>query len=100
VIFEQAGGSVRDREADIKMLIKDGVPGLKDVNKVSVKFSSAPPPPAQRTQGAMPMALSSISPLALVIAALVAVALGLGIAFRGRLRAASQPKPAEKVWQG
>jgi type III secretion protein J len=98
-IFEQAGASVRDREADIKLLIKDAVPGLTDINKVTVKFAAAPPLPARPAQGAV--ALSAINPVTLGIAALVVVLLGLLVAFWGRLRAPSQPgKPADQVWNG
>lgn len=97
-IFESAGASARDREADIKLLIKDAVPGLIDMNKVTVKFAEAPALPARRPQGP---ALSAISPMALAIAAGVVVLLGLLVAFWGRLRAATQPKKAtDQVWNG
>lgn len=98
VVFEQAGASARDREADIKLLIKDAVPGLVDINKVTVKFAEAPPLPPRRAQGP---ALSAISPLALAAAVAVVVLIGLLVAFWGRLRAAAQPgKPADQVWNG
>ncbi|MEN1928791.1 hypothetical protein WCE34_04700 [Luteimonas sp. MJ204] len=97
-IFEQAGTSARDREADIKLLIKDAVPGLIDINKVTVKFAEAPPLPPSRPQGP---ALSSISPLTLAIAAGVVLLLGLLVAFRGRMRAVAQPKKtSDQVWNG
>ena len=97
-IFEYAGASARDREADIKLLIKDAVPGLVDINKVTVKFAEAPPLPARRPQGP---ALSAISPVTLAIAAGVVLLLGLLVAFWGRLRAVAQPKKApDQVWNG
>lgn len=97
-IFEAPGASTRDREADIKLLIKDAVPGLVDLNKVTVKFAEAPAMPARRPQGP---ALSAISPVALAIAAGVVVLLGLLVAFRGRLRAAAQAgKASDQVWNG
>lgn len=99
VIFEQPGASVRDRETDIKVLIKDSVEGLDDINKVSVKFATVTAPPATKPSGAVPVALSSVSPLGIGIAAGVIVLLGLIVAFWGRMRAA-QPKPAAKVWNG
>ena len=101
VIFEQPGANVRDRETDIKVLVKDSVEGLGDINKVSVKFATVAAPPAQRAQGAVPVALSSISPLGLGIAAGVIVLLGLAVAFWSRLRGAQQRQqgPAN-VWNG
>src|SRR5690606_33548434 len=85
-IFQQAGVNIRDREADIKLLIKDAVPGLVDINKVTVKFAEAPPLPARKAQGP---ALSSINPLTLAIAAGIVLLLGVLVAFWGRLRAAT-----------
>lgn len=99
VVFEQPGANVRDRETDIKVLIKDSVEGLDDINKVSVKFATVSAPPAARPTGTVPVALSSISPLGIAIAAGVIVLLGLIVAFWGRMRAA-QPKPVTKVWNG
>ncbi|WP_133000188.1 EscJ/YscJ/HrcJ family type III secretion inner membrane ring protein [Luteimonas arsenica] len=97
-IFEAPGASARDREADIKLLIKDAVPGLVDLNKVTVKFAEAPAMPARKPQGP---ALSAISPTALAIAAGVVLLLGLLVAFRGRLRNAAQPaKASDQVWNG
>lgn len=97
-IFQQAGVNVRDREADIKLLIKDAVPGLVDINKVTVKFAEAPPLPARRPQGP---ALSAIDPVTLALAAGVVVLLGVLVAFWGRLRAATQSrKPDDQVWNG
>lgn len=100
VIFEQPGANVRDRETDIKVLIKDSVEGLADINKVSVKFATVSAPPATRPQGAVPVALSSMTPLGIGIAAAVIVLLGLIVAFWGRLRTVAQPKPVTKVWNG
>lgn len=102
VVFEQPGANVRDRETDIKVLIKDSVEGLDDINKVSVKFATVSAPPSTRPQGAMPMALSSMSPLAIGIAAGVLVLLGLLAFFWSRLRGTAQAKasPAGKVWNG
>jgi type III secretion protein J len=97
-IFQQAGVNIRDREADIKLLIKDAVPGLVDINKVTVKFAEAPPLPARKPQGP---ALSSINPLTLAVAAGVVMLLGLLVAFWGRLRAMAQPKKSpDQVWNG
>lgn len=102
VLFEQPGAAVRDRETDIKVLVKDSVEGLTDINKVSVKFATVAAPSATRPQGAA-VALSSINPLAVGIAAAVIVLLGLLAAFWGRIRGIAQPRvapEAPKVWNG
>lgn len=97
-VFHQVGVNVRDRETDIKLLMKDAVPGLVDLNKVTVKFADAPPLPAARPQGP---ALSAIDPMTLAVAAGVIVLIGLLLAFRGRLRGATQPKKtSDQVWNG
>lgn len=102
VVFEQPGANVRDRETDIKVLVKDSVEGLGDINKVSVKFATVAAPPAQRAAGnGMPVALSSVSPMGLAIAAGVIVLLGLIVAFWSRMRGASrQPQAPTNVWNG
>ncbi len=43
VIIENTGGTLRDRETDIKAIVTDAVEGLEDVNKVTVKFFSRNP---------------------------------------------------------
>jgi type III secretion protein J len=104
-IYQAPGVDLRDRETDLKVGIKDGIEGLDDVNKVTIKFFTVAAPTlgkqASRGPGGMPAALSSISPLAIAITLGVAVLLGLAIAFGGRLRArAAQPKQAPRVWNG
>jgi type III secretion protein J len=53
VIIEQPGASLEARETDIKAIVTDGVEGLNDINRVTVKFftrrsaSEAPPRAAQ-----------------------------------------------------
>ena len=102
-IFEQPGASVRDREADIKIVVKDGVEGLTDINQVSVKFVAMPAPPEAGQSGGTSMALSSMSPLAIGIAALIVVGIALLLAFGSRFRTRAAPAveaPAPKRWQG
>ncbi|MFK8014893.1 MAG: type III secretion system inner membrane ring lipoprotein SctJ [Gammaproteobacteria bacterium] len=52
VIVVQRDSGIESRETDIKAIVKDGVEGLDDVNKVTVKFFNAPvvEPLAQREQ--------------------------------------------------
>nr|WP_255682256.1 hypothetical protein [Luteimonas sp. BDR2-5] len=104
-ILEQPGARVRDREADIKVLIKDGVEGLTDINQVSVKFATLPALPENASQGGTTMALSSVSPLAIGLAALVVVIAAVLLAFGGRFKArraavAAGEKAPPKLWQG
>lgn len=102
-IFEQPGASVRDREADIKIVVKDGVEGLTDINQVSVKFVAMPPPPDTSQSSGTAMALSAMSPLAIGIAALVVVVIALLLAFGSRFRtraAVPAEAPPTKRWQG
>jgi type III secretion protein J len=101
-IFEQPGASVRDREADIKIVVKDGVEGLTDINQVSVKFVAMPAPPEAGQSGGTAMALSAVSPMAIGIAAAVVVIIALLLAFGSRLRgrSAAPAEPAPKRWQG
>lgn len=102
-IWEQPGANVRDREADIKIVVKDGVEGLTDINQVSVKFVSMPAPPETAQSTGTTMALSALSPMAMVIAAVVVALLAIAFAFAGRLRG-RKTVPAEKAtttrWQG
>ncbi len=94
MIFERPGANVRDRETDIKVFVKDSVEGLDDVNKVTVKFFtvSAPEgaPQAQASrQATLPAKLSSINPLAFLLAAGVVALLTLAFTFVSRMRARS-----------
>ncbi|WP_101926137.1 MULTISPECIES: type III secretion system inner membrane ring lipoprotein SctJ [Luteimonas] len=106
MIFEQPGTSVRDREADIKIVVKDAVEGLSDINQVSVKFATLPalPDASQQSSGTAAMALSSVSPLAIGLAALVVVLIAVLLAFSSRLKArrvaATADKAPPKLWQG
>lgn len=102
VIFGQPGINVRDYETEMKMVIKDGVPGMVDINKVTVKFQSfaGPGSAAPQRQGAV--AMSSISPLAIAVAVAVVALLGGLFAVVGRLRQRAQTRKAEpgRVWNG
>lgn len=107
MIFQQPGMNLADRETDLKVYIKDGIAGLGDVNKVTIKFfgagTGAAAEPAKRAQGTgpIPVALSSISPLTIGIAIAVALLLGLLVAFGSRLRTRlARPKTQPPTWNG
>jgi len=106
MIFERPGSDLSNTETAIKVTVKDGVQGLDDVNKVTVKFISMTAPVAvdikPRATGITP-ALSSISPLAIGIAVGVVILIALLVALLGRVRsrAAAQAAPQPRgVWNG
>ena len=104
-IYQQPGANVRNLETDIKLQVKDGVPGLDDVNKVTVKFYTlnGAVSTAQQGGGATRMSLSALSPMGIGIAAGVVVLLALVVAVFGRLRGrAVEAKAAApgRVWNG
>ena len=43
VIVAQRGADILDRETDIKAIVKDGIEGMNDINKVTVKFFEQAP---------------------------------------------------------
>ena len=96
VIVHQPGSLVASRETDIKAIVKDGVEGLDDVNKVTVKFFEAPPmealaPREQLSIAALPYPESQIG-IGVAIAG-IAVWLFLHLRFllgQRRLKAAAQ----------
>lgn len=103
-IYEQPGANVRDRETDIKVMVKDSIEGLDDPNKVTVKFYTLGAPQAAR--GAAPaMSVAGFSPLVVGIAAGALALLALLFAIVGRMRArsaqaASAQAASGRVWNG
>lgn len=108
LIFERPGQSLRDRETDIKVFVKDSVEGLDDVNKVTVKFFTVTAPPkAHQGGGPLNAVIGSIDLSAVIIGAGVLVGLAIVAFFFGRLRsrfapaAAAAPTNARSgVWNG
>jgi type III secretion protein J len=58
VIIERPGAKLRERETDIKAIVTDGVEGLDDINKVTVKFFTRAPGATAPTEAAAPTAAS------------------------------------------
>lgn len=103
VIFEQPGANVREFETEMKMVIKDGVPGMTDINKVTVKFQTFASPIEVQPSRSSAMAMSAISPLGIGIAVAAVALLGGLLAFGSRLRQrvqARQAADARRVWNG
>jgi type III secretion protein J len=105
-IYQAPGVDLRDRETDLKVGVKDGIEGLDDLNKVTIKFFTVAAPAAgkqaaARKPAAMPAVLSSISPVAVAATLGVAVLIGLLVAFGSRIRARlSQSRQPPRVWNG
>ncbi len=104
-IFERPGFSVRDRETDIKVMVKDSIEGLDDPNKVTVKFYTLGAPQASNRTASTGLSMAAISPLAIGIGAGVLALLALVAAVIGRLRvrtaqAAAAPAADGRLWKG
>lgn len=101
-IYTAPGANLRDREMDLKIGVKDGVEGLTNPNKVTIKFFTiAAPTLNQPDANTGTAALSSISPIAVGATLAVVLLIGLGIAFGGRIRARlTQDKTPPRVWNG
>lgn len=109
VLFVTPDSNVKEDETKIRTTVKDGVERLANVNNVTVQFFNIPAASAPgggmatatTARGNAPMALSSISPTAIAIAAGVVLLLALLLAFGNRVRARiSAPKPNPPVWNG
>lgn len=102
VIFEQAGANVRSEEHHFKVLVKDAVPGLGDVNQVSIKFNTLPPPSAEPGQRGGAPVMSAMSPVTLAVVAGVIAVLALLVTFGNRLRQRLQPRQQseDRLWKG
>lgn len=100
VIFEQAGANIRNEEHHIKVVVKDAVPGLTDVNQVSIKFNTVPAPDLSASPQTN-VQMSAMSPVVLVSVAGVLALIGVILAFGNRLRQRlQQPRPDARVWKG
>lgn len=100
-IYERPGANVRDSETNIKATVKDGVEGLDDPNKVTVKFYSLGTSQANRqnpTRG--PSIASVVNPTAIAIGAGVLVVLALVWALIGRMRARMAPQATTEAQAG
>jgi len=105
VIFQQPGANLESMQTRIKTVVKDGIEGLDDINKVSVEFVPMPGPPAtaplQRTAAA-PAALSAANAMSIGIGLGVLALLALVWAAWDRLRRRRAPRQADagKLWNG
>ncbi|MGY0561312.1 hypothetical protein ACW7G2_11415 [Luteimonas sp. A277] len=102
VVFEQAGANVRNEEHNFKVLVKDAVPGLENINHVTIKFNTLPAPTDLAGQGRAQPVMSAMSPVTLAIVAGVIALLALAMTFGNRLRARLKgpAKPDDRIWKG
>jgi type III secretion protein J len=73
VIIEQPGANLEQRETDIKAIVTDGIEGLRDINRVTVKFFT------RRTSGTVGVAGSATDGSTSRRAAAASVARGTGL---------------------
>ena len=106
-IYEEPGANVRDRETDIKVMVKDSIEGLDDPNKVTVKFYTLGTPQAARADtGRGTSVVAGFSPVAIAIVAGALALLALVFTVVGRMRsraaaqAASRQAASGRVWNG
>ena len=101
VIVMRQDSGIESRETDIKAIVKDGVEGLDDVNKVTVKFFNAPqvaaiPARAEMSIAALPYPESQIG----IVVALTGLAVWWFLHWRftqgqRRLRASAHGRTAD-----
>ncbi|HRO26012.1 MAG TPA: type III secretion inner membrane ring lipoprotein SctJ [Luteimonas sp.] len=104
VIFQQPGASLENLQTRIKTVVKDGIEGLDDINKVSVEFVPMPGAPiaTDATQRAVPAAMSAANAMSIGIGLGVLALLALVWAAWGRLRQRRAGAAAEggRIWHG
>ncbi len=93
VIIEQPGSNVRERLVDIQAILKDGVEGLDDPNRVTVKFFSgaaAVAPVVDGSSGSSQTGINMVTASFLIIALLVAGLAALAAMFWFNRQAATR----------
>lgn len=86
VIFQQPGANLENLQTRIKTVVKDGIEGLEDINKVSVEFVPMPAAPALQQRQNAPAAMSAANATSIGVGLGVLALLGLVWAAWGRLR--------------
>lgn len=103
-IYQRPGVNLQESQTSLKLMLKDGIEGLDDVNKVTVQFFTVPNPAPIRSSGnTMPFSLNAMDP---VLIAIVVGVIGLlaVLAFlffgRGRRSAPAAPKTLQEQTGG
>ena len=102
VIFQQPGANLENMQTRIKTVVKDGIEGLDDINKVSVEFVPMPGAPAVPQRQA-PATMSAANATSIGIGLGVAALLGLVWAGWGKLRQRRMRQSAGdggRLWNG
>ncbi|WP_202845422.1 type III secretion system inner membrane ring lipoprotein SctJ [Luteimonas saliphila] len=107
VIFQQPGANLENMQTRIKTVVKDGIEGLDDINKVSVEFVPMPGAPAvagtPQRASSVPAAMSAANAMSIGIGLGVLALLALVWAAWGRLRQRRAPQSAGdsgRIWNG
>ena len=103
VIFQQPGANLENLQTRIKTVVKDGIEGLKDINKVSVEFVPMPGAPAVQPRPAPPAAMSAAHAPSIGVGLGVLAVLGLVWAAWGRFRQRRLRQSAAetgRLWNG
>src|SRR5690606_11581405 len=103
VIFQQPGANLENLQTRIKTVVKDGIEGLDDINKVSVEFVPMPGAPAVAQRQAAPATMSAANATSIGIGLGVAALLGLVWAGWGKLRQRRMRQSAGdggRLWNG
>lgn len=104
VIFQQPGANLENMQTRIKTVVKDGIEGLNDINKVSVEFVPMPgaPVPAATAGPSGPVAMSAANAMSIGIGLGVLALLALVWAAWGRFRQRRVQAAAGdgRIWNG
>ncbi len=93
MITERPGSNVRDRVVDIQAILKDGVEGLDDPNRVTVKFFAGPAPATptlDESSGIGRSGINMVTASFVIIGALVALLAALAAMFWFNRQAATR----------
>lgn len=108
-IYQAPGVNLRDRETDLKLGIKDGIEGLKDISKVTIKFFTVGDAAAASAQAATispaKKTLAAIDPLSIILAIVAIAVIALGAAGFARYRkhkeaTSADPSTTTRIWNG
>lgn len=99
-IYHRPGLNLREERTNLRLMLKDGIEGLDDANKVTVQFYEVPNPAPVRASntGGLPFSLGALDPVMIAIAVgVLGLLAALAFLFFGRGRRSA--RPASKTLQ-
>ena len=92
-IYQRQGVNLQESQTSLKLMLKDGIEGLDDVNKVTVQFFNVPnPAPVRSNAGGLPFSLNAMDPVLIaVVVGVIGLLAVLAFLFFGRGRRAAAP---------